>query len=627
MNGYRCFGWIICWIIGWGALHAQALPDSTSIAAQLQRSEEMLHRDPALARMQVAQALRDSRGIGFREGEVISLRLLGQLTAMGANYKAAIERYWQALNLAEQAQLPAEAARCKLYMAAAYRKLGRIETALAYSRDALKAFEKQGEQGCLLESLHELAQVYVAQQDYSKALFAYKRALGESLHLGDTSRIAEAYSSLGDIYLHMNELEQARRQIERAGFFYQAKNDQEGQMRVALLQAQFYQKQQQKQAVLKHLQQALNIAQTHRFPDGEQQTLWYLYQFYEQNGDLQQAFGYYKAYHDILDSISYQEQSQQIQQMETFYRLQREEEKYRLLAEQKQVQEDRMRKERSILFLLLLLTIATGFLSLRIYRSKSRLKRNKKTLEQQRQEILHQNERLQEINREKDGIISIVAHDLKSPLNKVEGFIQLLPLVGTLNPEQQSYIEQIKKITSGGKRLIRDLLDISDIEREGSKLEITAFVPERVVASILETFEERAQQKSIALTYDRNDEKETEILSDQSFMERILDNLLSNAIKFSGAGTEVRVRSWVSGSDFYLSVQDQGPGISPEDQQRMFKKFERLSAKPTAGESSTGLGLSIIKALVERLQGQIRVQSEVGKGTTFEIQLPIKSKT
>ena len=100
-----------------------------------------------------------------------------------------------------------------------------------------------------------------------------------------------------------------------------------------------------------------------------------------------------------------------------------------------------------------------------------------------------------------------------------------------------------------------------------------------------------------------------------------MDNLISNAIKFTPSGRRIYLDLANGGDGAVFSIRDEGPGISKEDQKKMFRKFQRLSAKPTGGESSTGLGLSIVKSLVERLDGQIDVESQLGKGTTFRIKL------
>ncbi|MEO1655793.1 MAG: ATP-binding protein, partial [Bacteroidota bacterium] len=97
-----------------------------------------------------------------------------------------------------------------------------------------------------------------------------------------------------------------------------------------------------------------------------------------------------------------------------------------------------------------------------------------------------------------------------------------------------------------------------------------------------------------------------------------------NALKFTEAGKSVEVQYRSEAAFFQISIKDEGPGFSPEDQQKMFRKFQRLSAHPTAGEPSTGLGLSIVKSLVDRLEGEIKLETELGKGSVFQLRFPLR---
>ena len=538
---------------------------------------------------------------------ISSTRLLGRVAALHANFQEAATYYWHALEKAQASGLRLEAARCRLRLATAYRKLGQTQDAMEFSKAALRSFEELEHPNWMREALNELALTYRARGQVNKAQYVYKRVITEGLQSGDTLHIAEGYNQLGQIYLEKGEARQALQNQERAYELYQKMGNQRGLMQVALDKGKAFRKSELCDSAEMLFQQSLRIAQQHDFPDGKQQALHQLYTLARSQGAYTQAFQYLDRYYAVRDSLSYIQQRNKVAELEAKY-------------------EERQRKkarkiEQGLLTVLLIGFVIVLGLAILFYRNNIKTKQAKALLEAKRKEVLHQNERLRELNKEKDGIIGVVAHDLKSPLNKVEGFTQLIPLVGSLNEEQESYIEQINKVTHSGKSLIRDLLDISDIENSGSKLNITAFDLQETVQGLVETFEQRAKQKDIRLHYTHTS-AEAQVSTDRSFVERILDNLLSNAIKFSEAESVVRVRTEADKNRLTLEVSDQGPGISEADQQKMFKKFERLSAKPTAGESSTGLGLSIIKALVEKLGGEIRVASALEEGTTFTVVLP-----
>jgi signal transduction histidine kinase len=236
-------------------------------------------------------------------------------------------------------------------------------------------------------------------------------------------------------------------------------------------------------------------------------------------------------------------------------------------------------------------------------------------------EIKIKNEHLIDLNREKDGMMDVVAHDLKSPLNNVEGLVGLLPLEGSLTNEQQQYIDQIKKQIHAGKNLINDLLDIHAYGHEDATANFSDLSLNAYFSDLITGYKEVLAKKDQQLITDFKNGDLT-LSTDKNILRRIVDNLLTNAMKFSSNDTTITLQCNRQGDWIRIVVIDQGPGISDEDQKKMFKMFQKLSARPTGGESSNGLGLSIIKTLTNKLKGTIEVKSKLGVGTEFIISLP-----
>ncbi|MGL1885703.1 MAG: ATP-binding protein [Reichenbachiella sp.] len=277
-----------------------------------------------------------------------------------------------------------------------------------------------------------------------------------------------------------------------------------------------------------------------------------------------------------------------------------------------------------------------------VYQQKKELEKRAKSLEkanfqitEQNDDILTKNEEIEkaleklnitnqeltDLNREKDGMMSVVAHDLRTPLNNIQGLIQLLTLDGTLNEEQTNYVDTIKSVVARGNDMIRDLLDINaakDPNRPMKKKEIDLL---DFVTKWRSNFEKPLNEKNQQLIVEGNIENQT-VMTDDGVLSRVLDNIMSNAMKFSEPGKSVYLKLKITKTKFGFILRDEGPGISQEDQKKMFKPFTKLSARPTSGEASNGLGLSIIKSLVERMGGTMTVKSEIGKGTAFQIALP-----
>lgn len=230
--------------------------------------------------------------------------------------------------------------------------------------------------------------------------------------------------------------------------------------------------------------------------------------------------------------------------------------------------------------------------------------------------------KMADLNREKDGMMSVVAHDLRTPLNNIEGLIQLLKLDGTLNEEQEEYIIKIREVVKRGNEMIRDLLDIKNKDKVINVSEFSLF---NYLENWKSSFENQLIEKKQTFILS-GDFKDVVASTDQGMLSRVLDNLMSNAIKFSKTETSIYLDINIREGKILIALKDEGPGISERDQKKMFKPFTRLSAKPTNGESSNGLGLSIIKALVEKLGGTLKVESELTKGTTFLIDIPSNPK-
>jgi signal transduction histidine kinase len=167
--------------------------------------------------------------------------------------------------------------------------------------------------------------------------------------------------------------------------------------------------------------------------------------------------------------------------------------------------------------------------------------------------------------------------------------------------------------------LIVNLLDVNQIESGKFNINLQAIDLAFILQRIVTSYQDRAATKQIALHYQPPDFSAITQL-DLNITRQILDNLVSNAIKYSPLGQNVYVRFIETEQTIRCEIQDEGPGLSEQDQQKLFGKFTRLSTKPTAGEHSTGLGLFIVKKLVAALNGNVWCESVLGEGATFIVE-------
>jgi two-component system, sensor histidine kinase and response regulator len=248
-------------------------------------------------------------------------------------------------------------------------------------------------------------------------------------------------------------------------------------------------------------------------------------------------------------------------------------------------------------------------------------------LENQRlfREMTDANRNLTELNQLKNRFMGMAAHDLRNPLSGIIGFSELLLAgdFGELSEEQMAIIERL--YTTGGRmlNLVNDLLDVSVIESGRLKLKVAPHSLQAMIEEQLKIHRLTADKKQISLTPDYQTEAATEF--DRERMMQVFDNLLGNAIKFSPTGSQIEIRLSRHQERIQFSVSDQGPGLSEEDQAKLFGAFQKLSAQPTAGEKGTGLGLAISQKIVEAHGGTITVKSRPSEGATFTVDLPVSA--
>ena len=232
-------------------------------------------------------------------------------------------------------------------------------------------------------------------------------------------------------------------------------------------------------------------------------------------------------------------------------------------------------------------------------------------------------ERLREMNDEKNEFMGIAAHDLRNPLSAVKGYAEMVmeDAQALTHPGLEEHGRRIRDTAARMVEMVQNLLDVNAIERGEMKLNLAPADLCPVLNQVVETQRPRstAKQQTIHL---ESQAAPVIVFVDASVTVQILENLVSNAVKYSPPGRKIFVRLKQDAKGVRVEVQDQGPGLSAEDQKKLFGKFARLSAKPTGGEHSTGLGLSIVKRLVEAMNGRVWCESELGRGATFVVQFP-----
>ncbi|HEU5117614.1 MAG TPA: ATP-binding protein, partial [Isosphaeraceae bacterium] len=244
-------------------------------------------------------------------------------------------------------------------------------------------------------------------------------------------------------------------------------------------------------------------------------------------------------------------------------------------------------------------------------------------------ELAQANLALFEMNRLKSDFLATMSHELRTPLNSIIGFSEVLSSTESLNEKQRRYAGNIQ--TSGKMLLtmINDILDLAKIESGKMEVRVEDFSIHDICEGLSALARPIAEKKGIDLEY-RHDEAIPLLRQDPGKFRQIIYNLLSNAIKFTPEGGRVTLTAHAEGRQVIVSVEDTGIGVAEEDRERIFEKFRQAGIGSVAEgvltreHQGTGLGLSIVRELAKLLGGDVTLESEVGRGSTFTVRLPLQ---
>jgi signal transduction histidine kinase len=225
---------------------------------------------------------------------------------------------------------------------------------------------------------------------------------------------------------------------------------------------------------------------------------------------------------------------------------------------------------------------------------------------------------------QKNQFLSIAVHDLKNPLSAIRGYAEMIQSDLDDMPKAE-ILEVVDRIVISSRQmfeLISNLLEVNEIESGKMNLSLEVMDIVHILQWLIDHYHERAKVKHIDLQF-HSQAEQYNVMANENTTRQVFDNLISNAVKYSPYDKCVCVRIGQDKNVVRCEIQDEGPGLSDEDQEKLFGQFSRLTPKPTGGEHSTGLGLFIVKKLLDSMQGNVWCESTLGKGTTFIVELPV----
>ncbi len=331
---------------------------------------------------------------------------------------------------------------------------------------------------------------------------------------------------------------------------------------------------------------------------------------YKEKGDYETAVKYYDKWVKNRDSLLQFEMMSFVTEWEAKYENQKKE---LLLAKE--------RNRQRLLIIFLALATVFGFFLFRAFRDKQKIN---KELILQKNTVEAQAKELRQLDKMKSRFFANVSHELRTPLTLILGPISSALKSGDLTNRNFTLLKKAQQSGQDLLKLIGSILDLSKME--SGKLELNE-EPEllfNLTRRIISAFESHAQREGIRFGFNYQAEKSLQLLMDKEKLETILNNLLSNAIKFTPKGGEITVNIQDLGNTIQIEVKDTGRGIHPDDLPNVFNRFYQ-SAQPNAPtEGGTGIGLALSQELVQLMNGKIRVESELGEGSRFIVEFPLK---
>lgn len=535
------------------------------------------------------EALGDSRGIYIVSNNISAIYQIQ------SQYEKALTFLLKALTILDDLGSREELGAVYNNIGLLYEEQRVMDKALEYLFKALKVRQESGNTEGVAQTYNNIGMAYYHHRDYGRALeYLHKALEGHATHDNQRST-AVTCTNLGIVYDARDDLDQALVYQKKAVAIFKELGDEHGLTAAYENIGQLEIHRRNYDDALFYLMESLKIAQRINAKKRETDACRSLAELFERLEKHQQALVYYKRYVFLKEELFSVEKSTELAKLQLQYEI------------------DKKEKEAEI------------------YRFKNvELETENQRRREAEDQLRQANAELARINTEKNEFIQLVVHGLKNPLTAIRGNAQNLLQVGLDMVTRQDIETALKKIEHISDRmfdLIVRLLDIDRLESGRAVFDIAALDMRVPLMEVIADSMRKAQPKGINITFDIPDDPVI-IHADRDAIVEIFDNLISNSIKFSHAEKTVHIHVVTTKNDAEEAivrclVRDEGQGFTSNDLKNLFKRFAKLSAQPTGDEHSTGLGLALVKGLVEAMNGQISASSD-GKdqGSTFIIEFP-----
>lgn len=584
-------------------------------------------KDSGLSFQSARQARTIAEEIDYKEGLARAFNLLGSKYLDFGDHELAHTFYLNAMRIEEDLGNPGGIASALNNISLIYVEQENYETAANYLEESIHTWKSINDKHKSLISTNNLGVIHRRQGNYVKALDYFwdtsKRALLQEEP--DSLSYIVATLNIGNTYRNMGKLNRAKIHLHTALEYLEHKELTSHIIFTNIVLGKLYSELSDPDNALMYAKAGLQLAGRERMREKIKEAHELMAEIYEGLHNYALAYKHFQLFHQISDSLLSMQRSEKISELQTRFDIEQKDREIEILNKEAELKEANLLKMSQLRSFLIAGVVILFIVSSLLFSSNRTRRRNNKNLEEKQKQIEDKNRMLSTLNEEKDEFMSIAAHDLRNPLSSINLAVDMINSDETIGPSTiKEYTELIKISSNRMITLINDVLKIHTTTASESKNSKAIVEINPLIDESLQHFNEPARSKNIRINTVFS-HKLPQAIGDPDNILRILDNLISNAIKYSPKNTTVIISTRQSEGSVRITVRDQGPGISLKDQKKLFGKFSKLNNKPTGNESSTGLGLYIVKKICSTLNGSVRCESEPGCGATFIVDLPSAS--
>jgi signal transduction histidine kinase len=591
---------------------------STSQVAQLYNILGTIYskqENPIKAAEQFNTAMQYLDRLPESEADRLRARLLHNLAViygdMGQVDKA-LKNYLESIDYARTVQDSALLAVAYNNLGMAYSNNEEYEKSRYYLESSLELARERNSQMDIYRAHLNLANTFGNIGEYEAALANYDRAqeVISAIRPGVPSPII--MHNRGATLAKMERYNEAEELLFRSLQLSEEEGINEGIYYNNFVIGKMYGEQGRFEEAIEYLKKAESVTQSSYNTNLKMEVAQALHEAYAKNDSYEKAYDQLLIYSALSDSLSEVEKDRELVNAENFLELERQNEINTLLQEKQASQEQQLRNQLIIIIAGILIIILISFLLYQMKRSSSEKEKIYDQLKKQKEE-------LEVLNRSKDKLFAIISHDLRSPLMSMQGMLSLIKEGFLSQDEIQEMVPELEASLQENSNVMEDLLAWAKEQLSGVEVNLKPIQLSDLTKDVIYSQKFIADKKKVDLISEVNDV--SDVKADYNALSLVIRNLISNAIKFSEPGDKITVSANEKQDHILIKVKDTGIGIPENARQKIFEN-KNWTREGTQKEKGTGFGLSLSKEFIERMNGHIWFESEVGKGTEFYVEIP-----